>query len=281
MRTVFLRILCFTACSLEAAVFAGDSTSFSPLVANGADFIVRSHKGGPLPVDILESCRLLREELRRMWLGAVAPDAWRPRCEIVLHATRASYLQAVGRNGGQTSGSSLIQFENGRIVARRIDLLEDGQGRISALPHELTHVVLADRFGGRQPPRWLDEGVATMADSTEKRALHQRDCQHALHTGTALRMFDLLALDQLTSARQIPAFYGQSLSLVRFLAEQDEPQKVVVFSEVAMKKGYDHALQQCYGLDGVIALERKWRGYAMATRQRSTRVPVTTISQRP
>jgi len=268
MRTLFLTVLIAITFMMESATFAEELTAFSPLVAHDADFIVRSHKGGPSAAKVLKSCRMLREELQLMWLGVVAADAWQPRCEINLHATLANYLQAVGRSGGKTSGSSLIQFERGRIVTRRIDLVV-GQGvQLSPLSHELTHVVLADRFGGRQPPRWMDEGIATMADPLEKQALHWRDCKHALRTGTALRMFDLLTLEQFTSARQVPAFYGESLSLVRFLAEQDNPQKVVDFSEIAMDKGYDQALQKCYGIDGVAALERKWRHYATTAAQR-------------
>jgi hypothetical protein len=267
MRSFSLTLLTITACSLASALSADDSVTSSALVANSTYFVVRSHRGGPSAAKALEQCQSLREELQTKWLGNAEADIWQPRCEIVIHATRASYLQVVGRGGGQTSGSSLIQFEAGRVAVRRIDLLVDQQGNITALPHELTHVVLADRFGGRQPPRWVDEGIATAADSHEKRTLHRRDCHDALRSGAALRMFELLTLEQFTSARQVPAFYGQSLLLVRFLATQGNHQKVIDFSEAAMDKGYDHALQQCYGIDGVVALEQRWRDFAMSTRQ--------------
>lgn len=138
-------------------------------------------------------------------------------------------------------GSSLIRAEKGRILTRRIDLLVSEHSGLPALAHELTHVVLADRFGGRQPPRWVDEGIATMADPTEKRMLHYRDCHHALRSGTALRLIEVLDLEQFTSAQQVPAFYGQSLSLVHFLSEQVQPQTVIDFAEAAMDHGYDFA----------------------------------------
>jgi hypothetical protein len=252
----------------------------SPLhSANSASFVVRSYQGGPPADEVLQRCRHLRLELQRVWLGAASGDAWRPTCDVVLHATRGNYLQAVGRGGGQTLGSSFVEFTKGRIASRRIDLLVDQQGHISALPHELTHVVLADQFGGRQPPRWIDEGIATMADSVEKRTLHQRDCRSALRDGTALRVIDLLRLEQFTAPQQVPAFYGQSLSLVRFLAEQDEPKRIVEFADAALEQGYDRALQQHYAIEDVAALERHWRDYAQKSTKAQT--PVIAAAHRP
>ena len=122
--------------------------------------------------------------------------------------------------------------------------------------------ILADRFAGRQPPRWLDEGIATMADSARKQTLHVRDCQDALRRGTALRIIDVLALEQFSSARQVPAFYGQSLSLVQFLTAADRPETLLRFAEAALENGYDRALRQHYRIDGVAALEREWRKFA-------------------
>ena len=157
----------------------------STLVASSSNFIIRSHPGGPPASELLKTCQQLREQLQATWLGDISSAQWRPRCEVVVHGSRASYQQAVGRSAGQSYGSSLIKFESRQVVTRRIDLLPGADGRVSALAHELTHVVLADRFRGRQPPRWVDEGIATLADAPEKRRLHRRDCQYALHSGTA------------------------------------------------------------------------------------------------
>ena len=51
---------------------------------------------------------------------------------------------------------------------------------MTALPHELTHLILADRFSPRQVPRWSDEGMAVLADPAEKQRLHLRDLRQAL-----------------------------------------------------------------------------------------------------
>lgn len=246
-------------------------------VCQSASFQVRSVPGGPAAEDVLKHCERLRSELQRLGLGGETQEPWRPRCEVVVHATRGSYLHAVGRGGGQTSGSSLIRFDQGRVRTRRIDLLMDKQTDLPALPHELTHVVLADRFRGKQPPRWLDEGIATMADSLEKKKLHHRDCQQALRTGTALRLIDVLRLEQFTSAQQVPAFYGQSLSLVHFLSAKDGPGRVVDFVAAAIHQGYDRALKTYYGIDSVATLEQEWREFAAA----ASPPHMTTVSFRP
>lgn len=230
------------------------------------NFTVRSYPRGPAAEKVLATCERLRTELRHRWLASQHEVAWRPRCEVVLHATRSAYVQSVGRGARQTNGASLIQFQGGRVSMRRLDLLVDAHGQLPALAHELTHVVLADRFSGRQPPRWVDEGIATLADSADKRMLHQRDCENALRRGSALRMVDLLTLDQLTSPEQVPAFYGQSLSLVNYLAQRDRPSRVVEFAARAMDAGYDRALREHYGIDGVAGLERQWRHHLAAAK---------------
>lgn len=262
MRLGFLRLTALFAgmcLSLATPAFATEALS-----ASSANFDVQSYRGGPAVAEILNRCESLRGECRRVWLDLQDEAAWNPRCSVVLHATRAGYLQAVGRGGSQTSGSSLVRFERDRVVLRRVDLVVARDGTITALAHELTHVVLADRFGPRRPPLWLDEGIATLADAAAKQSLHDRDCRRAMENGSALRLIELLRLEAFDSAEQIPAFYGQSLSLVRFLAERDPPAKTVIFAERAMHVGHDRALAEHYNIGGLAALEREWRDYAAA-----------------
>lgn len=232
--------------------------------AEEPSFVVRSYRGGPAAHGVLEQCQLLREQLQKTWLGTAPCEPWKPCCEIVLHATRTSYMQAVGRGGSQSSGSSLIRTDGDKITKRRIDLLVNQHRQLTALSHELTHVVLADRFGADQAPLWADEGIATLADSAAKKSLHQKDCLEALRNGTSLRIVDLLELEQFRSPHQVPAFYGQSLSLVQFLAEHGEPSEFVSFLELAKERGYDRALREAYGIDGISHLETLWREYAIS-----------------
>ena len=62
-----------------------------------------------------------------------------------------------------------MNFDQGRTVLRRIDVRADASDwSNAALPHELTHVVLGERFGGHALPRWADEGIAMLSESREK-----------------------------------------------------------------------------------------------------------------
>ncbi len=113
--------------------------------------------------------------------GGGKAGVWEPKCYIVLHPTAESYLREVGE-GQMTAGSSLIEFAGNRLVTRRVDLRADHpEGYLGALAHELTHVVIAERFIERQIPRWADEGMAVLADtpiqagSASRRSRARRD----------------------------------------------------------------------------------------------------------
>ncbi len=232
----------------------------TPAAASAGSFVVR---GADVRVDcghIAQQCEAWRTSLFNKWHRSSAAP-WQPRCEVVIHASRASYAKQVGEGSAQTAGSSLIKFAGGNVVHRRIDLLADAAGGLTALPHELTHVVLADVFGGRQPPPWADEGIATLADAHTKRSLHQRDCREAIAAGTAFRVAELFALDRLSRPDQVAAFYGQSLSLTRFLLEQKRPHELIGFLTHSLEVGYDRALKKHYGFETMTDLERAWRHF--------------------
>lgn len=200
-----------------------------------------------------------RTHLYWHWQGTEKPPVWEPPCVIVIHATRASYTAAVGRVSEATFGSSLIDNRNCKCRSRRVDLLSDRQGQLSALPHELTHVAISDMLGGRTPPRWLDEGIALLADSTDKQDRHKHDLESAKRNRLTFRAAELLRLGgNYPPPAKIPAFYAQSASLTAFLARRGKPGKLLEFARISLEKGYDEALRDAYQLDGVAALEQEW-----------------------
>ncbi len=231
------------------------STTFS----KSSFFHVQSFDGGPSSQRVLELCDSLRIELARVWNGKSSPTTWEPRCEVVLHPSRESYSKAVGTGGSSSNGSSFVQLKAGGVTSRRMDLLLDQHGALTSLPHELTHVILADFFNGRQPPLWLDKGVAMLADTREKQLLHERDCMDAISSTNALAMDALLRLDQFTSPSQVAPFYGQSLTLARMLAHQKSPETLIEFAKDSMDHGIAAALKQHYQIDDVRELERLWK----------------------
>jgi peptidase MA superfamily protein len=213
------------------------------------------------PAAIARACESLREELGTKWLGDnPATLTWKSRCYVVVHPSIASYVREVGEAGRGTLGSSLIKTDHGRVVSRRIDLRGDvAEPLRAALPHEMTHVVLADAFPGDELPRWADEGMAMQADPPDKLAGHARDLDAAVAGGTAFRVPELFIKENYPMGDRRAVFYAQSASLVSYLAARGQPSQFVEFAHCAARDGYDAALREIYGIHDVGQLEQFWR----------------------
>lgn len=227
-------------------------------VARSENFQVSTRTSQLDLADLCRACEQFRQRLTALWTDGDAP-VWTPCCEIVVHATLADYHRAVGAGAGKSVGCTTISMAQGRISQRRIDLRLDADGwRDDALPHELTHVVLADRFGAAPLPLWADEGMAVLAESARKQqarasaALH--DSRHRAAPGAAALLFDTSLPQQ-----RRDAFYACSAELVSFLVDRKHGPGFIEFLHVAQQRGYEHALRQEYGIDGVTHLQTLWR----------------------
>ena len=243
--------------------------TFTQWQATSENFVVRNQHAGHDAREVAAHCEAWRSKLQKYWCASEQP-AWSPKCEVVVHASGASYLAAVGAGASRTFGSSMIKFGKDKLgqqkqVARRlIDFRGDSAYGLAAVPHEMTHVVIADLLEGRQPPRWADEGMAILADSHEKQMLHERDLTQGLVARSAFRVQELLTLDAYPHASRIPAFYGQSASITACLAKRDDPAKFVEFLRRSLDSGYDQALRDVYHLDNIAQLERHWHAQRLA-----------------
>lgn len=255
--------------------------SHSSTFSKSSFFQVQTFGEGPSSQKVLDLCETLRAEIVRVWIGKVGPPTWEPRCEVILHKSREEYSKAVGPGSSSTNGSSLVQLTSGVISRRRIDLVIDQQGALTSLPHELTHVILADCFEGRQPPLWLDEGIALLSDTHEKQLLHERDCMDAMTSKNALRLDALVQLDQFTSSSQVAAFYGQSLTLVRMLAQKRSPATFIDFAKDSMDKSIVVALQRHYHIDDVGELEKLWKMELHTLQSSTKRIPFVSVRLKP
>jgi hypothetical protein len=268
------------ACSLALLGAPADSSSTGQPSSDGiqgcqwqatsANFTVRNYATSHDARKVAEHCERWRAKLQKYWTAA-EQEAWAIKCDVVVHAGIGTYLQAVGPGGRQTFGSSLIRFDDAKHVARRlIDFRGDSPLGLAAVPHEMTHVVLADLLGGRQPPRWADEGMAILADTQEKQMLHERDLTTGLASRAAFRVAELLTLESYPAASRVSAFYGQSASLTACLAQRDDPAKFVEFLRRSLDSGYDQALRDVYHLDNIAALENAWRSHRDSLAQRNS-----------
>ncbi len=221
--------------------------------------------------DLVERVVLIAERTRvamsRKWFG-VDGEVWSPKCEIVLHASAAEYSRLT--NVPATSpGHSRIETDSTslRVIGRRIDLHSDTLGMLEAvLPHETTHVVLAGNFGVHQVPRWADEGVAVLTEPLEKIEQHRRNLSKSQKEGLLVPLRELMSLQNYPQAKQITAFYAQSVILVEFLTQQRGPQVFTEFLRDGLSGGYETALRKHYNWS-FAELQSNWDQHVGASRQ--------------
>ena len=240
---------------------ASDKASDGSEQSGETSFRVVSFRGGPDEAEVAAKCERLRTQWCRQWLGNPPSRVWTPACDVIVHGDRGSYLQAVGRAGASTFGSSLTRRDRDGRLIRRIDLLVDAERQLTALDHELVHVILAEHFDGGLPPLWLDEGLAMLVDRPDKQQRHQRDCDGAVRQQRTFALHELFRLES-PHPSQFATLYGQSLSVTRYLVRRADATTLIEFARAARRVGYDQALSEHYGIANCAALEQEWIAHA-------------------
>jgi hypothetical protein len=240
-------------------------------LASSGSFRVCSFRSAAEAEQMARYCEQLRAALADHYGFQSSQTKWHPRCEVYLFPSKRKYGAVVGRGAQETLGSSLVTPTSGSIKNRRIDLRTDvADYRTEVLPHELTHILIADHFRDGPPPLWYDEGLALLADSEEKQFLHQRDLRNGINRGKTFALADLLTTQQYPPQDRVGVFYGQCASLARFLTTQGGPRKIHEFARRSQEVGASIALQETYGINGVARLEPMWQKSITST------VPVIT-----
>jgi tetratricopeptide (TPR) repeat protein len=209
----------------------------------------------------LRTAEAARTAASKKWFGQTAAT-WSPRCDIYLHATAQHYSLATGQPP-ELAGHSSIEHKLDRIVSRRIDIhFDDPNMLIGVLPHETTHVVLADGYT-RPLPHWADEGMAVLSEPRERIERHLHNLPQHRSNGETFAAAELIPMDQYPGDRQrIGAFYAESVSLVEFLSKEKGAPVFVKFMREGMQNGYEPALQKYYDIHGYDDLEQRWQRYA-------------------
>jgi hypothetical protein len=249
----------------RAATHASRSQCSPPTwhVVETANFKIYSYGVSGVTSETATACEALRSQLAARWLTD-ADQPWSPKCNLVLHTSDEGYLREVGAAGRSTAASTLVDRTAGRVTLRRIDVRANRAGwQAGALGHELTHVLLADRFARHALPRWVDEGVAILADTSEKQRRHRADLEQALAARREFRLIELVTLSDYPEAHRWGTFYGQSASLVEYLVARFGERSFVEFVQAAGEHGYEQALARAYQLSSA-ELERQWRAHATA-----------------
>lgn len=202
-----------------------------------------------------------RREIFRQVLGVDEPLPWIARCAVHVHTSPAAFAAALGAAPTGVRGATSIDFSADAVKSRRIDVVGDGPDMIpDALAHELVHVVLADHFVHAPPPRWADEGLAVLFDSSDKQVGHEQDFRSALDQGFAFSAAELVALDHIPSGqRRQQVFYGQSAAVVRWLINRRDAATFIRFVDDIDAVGFTPALKRHYDLDSVAFLASAWK----------------------
>jgi hypothetical protein len=148
-------------------------------------------------------------------------------------------------------------------MSRRIDLLTaDTHDDLRALPHELVHILFADVFPKTPPPKWAEEGLALLMDSSEKQSRHLGDLKLALRSGSLLPLGQLLSDADYPGDSRRAVFYAQSLSLAEYLTQLDSPRQFMRFAGLSADRGFERGLATVYGIN-TVELDSSWRKYAV------------------
>lgn len=129
-------------------------------------FTVRSHNRRLTEVVAGQAEGYLAMLCRTFLNGAAYPH----KLPLTIYADQQEYVGAGNPDwsqGGTAVGyESMDAFITGKVT-RKIDLLHRVKGELNPdlvkpklLPHELTHLVLAEHYGERRIPLWLNEGTA-------------------------------------------------------------------------------------------------------------------------
>jgi hypothetical protein len=210
---------------------------------------------------VAERAEECRKAIARAWLGRELAT-WDHPCSVRVKLT-----------GGEPGGLTTITHARGKVK----DLVMTVEGRLdrilaSALPHEVTHTVIAGDFGG-EVPRWADEGVSILSEDRIERDRHDRIADGVLGRGAAMPLDRLFRVESYPAA--IMDFYGQGYSVARFLVEIGGRPRLLRFLRDGSRNGWDAAAREHYGLADVEELDRAWRAWhRVASRTRPEGDPV-------
>ena len=216
------------------------------------------HRDPALAERVAKVAEQYRAEQQKRWVGNDRPvELWKPACEIYLFPTAREFARATDQPETSQGFSTMGVLED-KVVSRRINLPANRPELIEdVLPHEITHVVLADLFIDRQIPRWADEGMAILAEPLEIQQ-RRRDLSETIAKGA-----NLFKLQQLMTRNDYPAnqywpLYQRSASVTHFLVARSNPRTFVSFVRAAKRDGYETALRKFYRIESFDELQRLW-----------------------
>lgn len=193
------------------------------------------------------------------WLGR-APT-WAQPC--VIHFTPMVAGAPAGVTTfvyGRKGGAPVVESATMELKGELLKVLD------TALPHEVTHAVLAHHTRA-QLPRWADEGIALTSESEDSQRDHETKARELLNAGRGIRLRVLFRLTEYP--QDLMVLYAQGHSVVRFLLNaaidskgQTPETRLLKFVEAGMAENtmesWDKAARVYFGFNTVDDLEEAW-----------------------
>ena len=200
--------------------------------------------------------------------------SWAVRFPILVYQDVNDYQQHGGpkNTGGVTLGyvtgktQAIILFQlrpsfgkksNSRASSRGTTVWKYGVE--SVLPHELTHAVINEFFGGQKIPQWLHEAVAGRFEQTRDHYGEAARLARKVVAGEYFRIRDLF--DQEGYPERIELFYEQAAAVVLYLFEAGPDAMYSFLVELRDGNGHDAACAAALGIpkeNAVEEFERRW-----------------------
>ena len=183
--------------------------------------------------------------------SAVANDSfpWLPRPQqrvlIAIAPDAARFRAWVGPNAPEW-GAAIAFPESRRIVMQGRAGAQDAGDPIEVMRHELAHLALHERLGNK-PPRWFDEGYASVAAREWRR-------DDVLAANVALALKGTPSLDELEAGFQGGSVAAQSAYALSYRAVTElaslDPQRglVLFFGYWAGGSTLDKSVRQAFGV---------------------------------
>ena len=199
---------------------------------------------------------------RSLLRAAAANDSfpWLPRPQqrvLIAIAPDAAHFRAWVGPEAPEWGAAIAFPESRRIVMQGRSAGSDAGDPVEVLRHELAHLALHERLGNK-PPRWFDEGYASVAAREWRR-------EDVLAANVALALRGTPSLDQLEEGFRAGSVaaqssYALSYRAVSELASLDPARGLSLFFDYwGQGRSLDGAVRQAFGVT-LAGFEKEFQG---------------------
>lgn len=235
-------------------------TSPRPFDANALDsrsFVVKFQGRKAVAEELVQAAEKARADVFKRWSGPAGGD-WSPKCEIVLHPTAEAFAAATGLSAAAT-GRAEVKLSGGQVSSRRIDLRADDETLIeTALPREITHVILADLYPGKQPPAWAGLAMGVLSTNETEIGRYLRTAQRCARDGELPTASSVLDAETVPT-KDVTGFHAESVAVADYLVRWKGEKMFTAFVRDSQRYGSEMALKRQYGLADTRELEAAMR----------------------